>query len=159
VAVSAVLAAVISRAVIAPIQKLRDAAHQLGHGKMDTRIVLQSKDELGELAGSFNLMADDLTKLMKERGQAQDDLSVAHDRLKNSMGELESRNREAGTLSEMADLLQSCFTLEEASGVIASSAQKLFHGFSGRCVGIQRFAECPGRQHDLGAEFPSGAGF
>src|SRR5258707_6050804 len=47
------------------------------------------------------------------------------------MGELESRNREAGTLSEMADLLQSCFTLEEASGVIASSAQKLFHGFSG----------------------------
>jgi diguanylate cyclase (GGDEF)-like protein len=31
----------------------------------------------------------------------------------------------------MADLLQSCFTLEEASGVIASSAQKLFRGFSG----------------------------
>lgn len=131
VAVSSVLAAVISRAVIGPIQKLRDAAHQLGHGKMDTRIVLQSKDELGELAGSFNLMADDLAKLLKERGQAQDELSGAHERLKNSMGELESRNREAGTLSEMADLLQSCFTLEEASGVIASSAQKLFHGFSG----------------------------
>jgi diguanylate cyclase (GGDEF)-like protein len=131
VGASAVLAAVISRAVIGPIQELRDAAQQLGHGKMDTRIPLHSNDELGELAGSFNLMADNLTKLMKERGQAQDDLSVAHDRLKNSMGELESRNREAGTLSEMADLLQSCFTLEEASGVIASSAQKLFHGFSG----------------------------
>ena len=130
-AVSAVLAAVISRAVIGPIHKLRDAALQLGHGKMDTRIVLQSKDELGELAGSFNLMADDLAKLLKERGQAQDELSGAHERLKNSMGELESRNREAGALSEMADLLQSCFTLEEASGVIASSAQKLFHGFSG----------------------------
>ena len=131
VAVSAALAAVISRAVIGPIQKLRDAAHQLGDGKMDTRLVLHSTDELGELAGSFNLMADNLTKLMKEHGQAQDELSGAHERLKNSMGELESRNREAGTLSEMADLLQSCFTLEEASGVIASSAQKLFHGFSG----------------------------
>jgi diguanylate cyclase (GGDEF)-like protein len=68
---------------------------------------------------------------MKEHGQAQDELSGAHERLKNSMGELESRNWEAGTLGEMADLLQSCFTLEEASGVIASSAQKLFHGFSG----------------------------
>jgi len=131
VAVSGVLAAVISRAVIGPIQELRDAAHQLGHGKMDTRIVLQSNDELGELAGSFNLMADNLAKLLKERGQAQDELSGAHERLKNSMGELESRNREAGALSEMADLLHSCFTLEEASGVIASSAQKLFHGFSG----------------------------
>jgi diguanylate cyclase (GGDEF)-like protein len=130
-ALSAVVAAIISRAVIGPIQKLRDAAHQLGRGKMDTRIRLHSNDELGELASSFNSMADNLTKLMEERGQAQDELSVAHERLKNSMGELESRNQEAGTLSEMADLLQSCFTLEEASGVIASSAQKLFRGFSG----------------------------
>ncbi len=129
--VSIVLAAVVSHAVIGPIEKLRDAAQQLGHGKMDTRIPVHSKDELGELAGSFNEMADDLTKLMGERGQAQDELSKAHESLKNSMGELESRNREAGTLSEMADLLQSCFTLEEASGVIASSAQKLFQGFSG----------------------------
>ncbi len=129
--VSVVLAAVNSRAVIGPIQKLRDTAHQLGHGKMNTRILLHSKDELGELAGSFNLMADNLTKLMEERGQAQNDLTGAHEKLKNSMGELESRNWEAGTLSEMADLLQSCFTLEEVSGVIASSAQKLFRGFSG----------------------------
>jgi diguanylate cyclase (GGDEF)-like protein len=131
VAMSAVLAVVISRTVIGPIQKLRDAAHLIGQGKMDTRIVLRSRDELGELAGSFNLMADDLTKLMEERGQAQSELTRAHERLKYSMGELESRNREAASLSEMADLLQSCFTLEEASAVIASSAQKLFHGFSG----------------------------
>jgi len=131
VGISVLLAGVITHAVIGPIQKLRNAAHQLGQGKMDTRIVLNSKDELGELAGSFNLMASDLTKLMEERGQAQDDLSKAHEGLKDSMRELESRNREAGTLSEMADLLQSCFTLEEASGVITSSAQKLFHGFSG----------------------------
>lgn len=130
-ALSGVLALVISRAVVGPIQELRDAAHQLGQGKMDARISLHSKDELGELGGSFNLMAANLTKLMKERGQAQDELSVAHEKLKNSMGELASRNREAGTLSEMADLLQSCFTLDEASGVIASSAQKLFQGFSG----------------------------
>ncbi|HET6929340.1 MAG TPA: diguanylate cyclase [Candidatus Acidoferrum sp.] len=131
VGISVLLAVAITHAVIGPIQKLRDAAQQLGQGKMETRIVLNSKDELGELAGSFNLMASDLTKLMEERGQAQDNLSRAHEGLKNSMRELESRNREAGTLSEMADLLQSCFTLEEASGVITSSAQKLFYGFSG----------------------------
>ena len=131
VAISFALAAVVSRAVIGPVQKLRDAAQQLGQGKMDTRIPLHSKDELGDLAGTFNMMAGNLTSLMEERGQARDELSVAHDRLKRSMEELESRNRESGTLSEMADLLQSCFTLEEASGVIASSAQRLFHGLSG----------------------------
>lgn len=76
-AVSAVLALVISRGVIGPIQKLRDTAHQLSQGKMDARILLNSKDELGELGGSFNLMADNLTKLMEERGKAQAELSVA----------------------------------------------------------------------------------
>src|SRR5579859_3251323 len=76
-------------------------------------------------------MADSLAKLMVERGQSQEQLSQAHESLKNSVGELELRNLEAGTLSEMADLLHSCFTLEEASNVIASSARKLFHGFSG----------------------------
>ncbi len=131
VAVSIVLAAVISGAVIGPIRKLRDAALHLGRGQMDTRISIHSADELGELAGSFNVMADSLTKLMLERGQAQQQLSQTHESLKNSMGELECRNREAGTLSEMADLLHSCFTLEEASGVIASSSRKLFQGFSG----------------------------
>ncbi|PYU72197.1 MAG: hypothetical protein DMG52_19205 [Acidobacteria bacterium] len=116
-AVSTVLAAVVSGAVISPIQRLRDAVAQLGLGHMDTRIGIHSKDEFGELAVGFNTMVENLAK--------------AHERLKNSMGELESRNLEACTLSEMEDLLQSCFTLEEASGVIASSAQKLFHGFSG----------------------------
>ena len=116
-AVSVILSAAVSSAVIRPIQNLRDAAAQLGLGHMGTRISVHSKDELGELASGFNAMAENLAKV--------------HERLTNSMGELESRNLEASALSEMADLLQSCFTLEEASGVIASSAQKLFHGFSG----------------------------
>lgn len=34
-------------------------------------------------------------------------------------------------VGRMADLLQSCLSLEEASGVISSSAQKLFPGFAG----------------------------
>lgn len=51
--VSVVLAAVVSRVVIGPIQRLRDAALRLGRGQMNTRIPIHSKDELGELAGSF----------------------------------------------------------------------------------------------------------
>lgn len=129
--VAVVFAAVVSRGVIGPLQNLRDAAQQLGRGNMDVRIRVSSGDELGELASSFNMMGDDLKKLLGERSQAQDDLSKAHDQLKFSMGELESRNRQASTLTEMADLLQSCFTLEEASGVIASCARKLIQGFSG----------------------------
>jgi hypothetical protein len=121
----------ITRSEMQQVQEILSAVGANGLDVANQR-EMQFLKQLGEsLPGLFNEMADDLTKLMGERGQAQVELSKAHESLKNSMGELESRNREAGTLSEMADLLQSCFTLEEASGVIASSAQKLFHGFSG----------------------------
>lgn len=131
IVVSIVLAAVISRGVIGPIQQLRDTALQLGQGRMDTRIPVHSADELGELASSFNVMADNLAKLIAERRAAQTELTDAHERLKVSMEELEARNREASALTGMADLLQSCFTLDEASTVIAASAQQIFPGFSG----------------------------
>jgi len=103
-------------------------------------------------------MADNLTKLMEERGQAQNELTEAHEKLKNSMGELESRNREAGTLSEMADLLQSCFTLEEALGrnrlFSAEAVSRIL-----RClVGVQRLTKCPGSNNNLGSEFSCRAG-
>lgn len=130
-AIGVALTVAVSRSVVTPIHNLRNAALQFGRGEMDTRIAHDSNDELGELAGSFNAMAGNLTTLMGERQHAQENLSSANQRLKNSMGELESRNREAGTLSEMADLLQSCFTIGEASRVISSSAQRLFPEFSG----------------------------
>ena len=131
VVISIILAAIISRGVIGPIQQMRDTALHLGQGRMDARIPVHSDDELGELAASFNVMADNLAKLITERREAQAALSGAHDQLKGSMGELEARNREASTLSGMADLLQSCFTLEEAATVIAASAQQIFPGFAG----------------------------
>ena len=130
-AVGVALTVAVSRSVVTPIHNLRNAAGQFGRGEMSTRIAHHSNDELGELAGSFNAMAGNLTRLMGERQHVQEDLSSANQRLKNSMGELESRNREAGTLSEMADLLQSCFTIGEASQVISSSAERLFPEFSG----------------------------
>ena len=52
-AVSTVLAAVVSGAVISPIQRLRDAVAQLGLGHMDTRIGIHSKDELWRACGWF----------------------------------------------------------------------------------------------------------
>ena len=125
------LTLIVSRAILTPIRKLRDAAQQFGRGNMDMRISRHSRDELGEVAESFNSMADNLTRLIGERQQAQEEMASANRKLHISMTELESRNREAVTLSEMGDLLQSCFTIAEASRVIGASARHLFLGFSG----------------------------
>lgn len=56
-----VLAYVMSR----PIQALRAGARLIGQGKLDHRLVIKSRDELGGLAQEFNLMAERLGELDK----------------------------------------------------------------------------------------------
>ncbi len=156
---SAVLAAVISRAVISPIQKLRDAAHQLGLGKMDTRISIHSKDELGELAGSFNLMADNLTKLMEERGLAQDELSVAHEKLKPLHGRTGIPEPGGRNPQRNGGLATIVFHTRGGFGCNSLFRAEAISRFLWCLVGVQRFAKCPGSNDELGTEFACGAGF
>ena len=43
-----------------PVTELRDAAEQFGGGRLQQRVGVHSTDELGQLAASFNAMADSL---------------------------------------------------------------------------------------------------
>ncbi|NVO09157.1 MAG: PAS domain S-box protein [Bacteroidales bacterium] len=56
----------ISKKITKPIIKLRDAAIQIGEGNLDTRITINTDDEIGELAESFNKMTLELKKSKKE---------------------------------------------------------------------------------------------
>ena len=63
--VSMVLAYFISRSLSLPINKLVSASKEVAGGNLDTRVEIQSADELGELAHTFNTMASAL----KERDE------------------------------------------------------------------------------------------
>ena len=50
----------ISRSISAPIKKLKAATAEIGKGKLDTKIDINSKNEIGKLAQSFEKMRGDL---------------------------------------------------------------------------------------------------
>ena len=56
----------IARSISGPILDLRDAAAEIGRGRLETRIKISSGDEIGDLTGSFNRMADRLKKAADE---------------------------------------------------------------------------------------------
>jgi len=64
--ISAIAAILIStfifRSISNSIVKLRDAAGEIGKGNLDTRTDIKSKNEIGQLANSFNKMAEDLKR-------------------------------------------------------------------------------------------------
>jgi len=52
----------ISNSILRPIKRLIQATVKIGKGKLDTKIELRSKDEIGSLAASFNKMTEDLQR-------------------------------------------------------------------------------------------------
>lgn len=60
--VAIVIAVLLSRSITNPLLKLKKLAVMVSSGNMETRIDIKSKDEIGDLARSFNQMADDLKR-------------------------------------------------------------------------------------------------
>ena len=59
------------------IKVINDAAKYISEGNFDKKIIINRKDELGELANSFNLMADELNK--QENTKRMFISSLSHD--------------------------------------------------------------------------------
>ena len=55
----------ISASISRPIQRLRNSALNMAEGALNTRIAVESQDEIGELGSSFNYMAEQLENLLK----------------------------------------------------------------------------------------------
>jgi signal transduction histidine kinase len=59
-AIAALLSLLWARRMTRPIEKLSDAAGDVGKGQFDVQIDISSRDEIGMLAGSFNRMTSEL---------------------------------------------------------------------------------------------------
>ncbi len=67
VALAAILLALLSaRRVLRPVRDLGRAARDLAEGRLDTRVAVKGKDELADLAGTFNKSARELESTVEE---------------------------------------------------------------------------------------------
>jgi len=61
-AVAALVAVVLARAFIKPLKRVAAATHRLAAGHYETRVAVESRDELGRLAEDFNRLAESLER-------------------------------------------------------------------------------------------------
>ncbi|MEU3719813.1 HAMP domain-containing sensor histidine kinase [Streptomyces californicus] len=65
-AVALVPALLAARSVLRPVRELRRAAHSMGGGRLDTRIAVRGRDEMADLARTFNASAARLEHSVRE---------------------------------------------------------------------------------------------
>lgn len=68
---------VFSRNILAPVQVMKNASQRIAEGHYDERVEISGKDELHQLAGSFNKMAEQLEQVETMRRRLIGD--VAHE--------------------------------------------------------------------------------
>ena len=101
----------VARKITAPLRQIEDAARSVARGETSRRAHVSSSDELGELAASFNTMADSLES--QERTRQQFIADIAHELrtpLTVLLGEIEAL--QDGVIQPSRDRLESLY--EEA---------------------------------------------
>lgn len=72
-----ILAIILSRSITRPIRELTKATHAMAGGNLHQQVNVGSRDEIGELAASFNTMSADLARSFNLRKQMTAD--IAHE--------------------------------------------------------------------------------
>ena len=78
---TAVLAYVLARLIARPLEELTEGARAIAGGSFDHRIPVRSKDEVGQLALSFNEMSDHLDTTITDLEASRDQLQRTVDRV------------------------------------------------------------------------------
>jgi PAS domain S-box-containing protein len=81
------LGVLVARRQVKPLLKLTEGAKTIAAGNYDTRVVANTRDEVGVLADTFNQMAEAMEKRASERIQAQEALSRANNELEQRVEE------------------------------------------------------------------------
>ena len=93
-----ILGTVLARTLVRPIRTLTDATQAMSRGELGLQVDIQSDDEIGKLAASFNQMSAELARVLNMRQQMTAD--IAHDlRTPLSILRLYTEGLENGNLS------------------------------------------------------------
>jgi signal transduction histidine kinase len=111
-----------TRRLFAPLDTIKQGVKKFGAGDMNHRIQINRKDELGELANSFNAMADDIQQMLDAKRQLL--LAISHElrspltraRLAaEMMEENDKKNQIIQDIYEMESLIEELMETERLS--------------------------------------------
>lgn len=111
-----------TRRLFAPLQTIRTGVQRFGAGELAHRIKIKRRDELGELAHSFNAMADDIQQMLEAKRQLL--LAISHElrspltRTKVATELLDDEEQRQGLqrdLNEMEKLIEELLETERLS--------------------------------------------
>ncbi len=145
IALAILLSIWVSARISQPIHQLREAAELLGSGQLKDRVAVNSQDDLGHLASTFNTMADRLQVARNELETANRELEQRVDeRTRILRQEVEDHTRTEAERQRAQEELEHQRTLSARSDRLRSlgeMAAGMAHELNQPLVGVRGLAE------------------
>ncbi len=125
-----------SRRVTGPVKRLTEHAQRMGRGFLEETVPVETRDEIGQLAGTLNDMAHALKGNIREKervlAELQDLNRTLEDRIRERTAELEERSEalqrslhEVRAMGEISSAVSSSLDLTEVLDAVSASAVRL----------------------------------
>src|SRR5579864_1831309 len=110
----------VSRGITSPVRSMAFHLHEMaqGGGDLTKRIEIKSNDEVGDMAGSFNLFVQKLEQIITEVRTSSDGIASAAGQVASSASSLSQ-----GTSEQAASIEETTSSLEEMSASISQNAE------------------------------------
>jgi nitrogen fixation/metabolism regulation signal transduction histidine kinase len=117
------LAVLFAATITRPIKALAQGARLVGGGKLDCVIEVDARDEIGELAATFNFMTRELRKKITEQQRVEEELHVQAALLEQEVAERQIAQEELAVKQQQLEILNQSLE-ERITGTIAEIRQK-----------------------------------
>jgi methyl-accepting chemotaxis protein len=118
IALSAVIGAVISRGITAPLARVVQAAQRIAQGNLAETVEASSKDETGQMLDAIREMTFSLRKIIEEVRTGAGALASASEQLSST-----SQSLSQGTSEQAASVEETTSSLEQMTASITQSAE------------------------------------
>ena len=121
-----IIAFFISRLISIPLVQLTKVADQLAEGDLDVEINVRSRDEIGNLAKAFAIMADNTNEAMLNINTAAEQVAAGSKQVSDSsMALSQGANEQASSIEELTASLEEISSQTELNAENANQANKL----------------------------------
>lgn len=121
----------LSNSIVKPVKKLTDTTREIAAGKLETKVKIRTRDEIGELAESFNRMTENLRKSREALEEAKASLEI---KVKERTKELEEA-RASLEIKVRARTIE----LEELAGSLDEKVKERTKTLQGKVEELERF--------------------
>jgi len=128
----------LSRSISANVRRLHAATTLLGKGKLDTRVAINSRDEIGQIASDVNQMAEGLRNAIVSR----DDLAKEVAARKKAAVMLVSQQTQAQSYLDIVDVMLTALDTEGNITLINRKGRQLLGYQEHEIIGNNWFEQC-----------------